>query len=88
MEPSPPIPSILGTSSQNDADARRLAPIPLDPERYSPLPSPGVGQPVVLADVQGQRPLAAQPHRIAPVQDQAVGNRVRPVAAADIDVGA
>jgi hypothetical protein len=30
MEPSPPIASILGTSSQNDADARRLAAISLD----------------------------------------------------------
>src|SRR6187399_3471034 len=30
MEPSPPIASILGTSAQNDPDARRLAVIPAD----------------------------------------------------------
>jgi len=30
MEPSPPIASILGTSAQNDADARRLAAISAD----------------------------------------------------------
>lgn len=30
MEPSPPIPSILGTSAQNEADARGLAAISAD----------------------------------------------------------
>jgi hypothetical protein len=36
IKPPPHIPSILGTSSQNDADARGLAAISADPASLSP----------------------------------------------------
>ena len=39
IKPPPHIPSILGTSAQNDADAQGLAPIPAD--SASLLPSGG-----------------------------------------------